>query len=125
MTRVITEELINELKEVKTKFKETIDYNNSQDYDYRSVCDYAFPKSVVEYVIITDDGSEYIINGLANEFYEFDFNSIIYVCKHFSINKDNKYSHWDTVNGFYNDYRLHHNTVTNFNVTKVINDYID
>lgn len=120
----ISKVLIDELKEVKRKFNDIVNYNKlcGNKYElYKDVSDSFFPH-VFEYCIITSSGVKYVINSCSSEFYEFDFDDIIYVYKHLN---NYKFKNWDTVNGYYNDWNMLNNTLNKFNVTESVNDFID
>ena len=120
----ISKELIEELKEVKRKFNETISYNKEQGEHYELYKDIeeCFPSEIIEYAIITSDKVMYIINSLSDEFYDFDFDKIIYIYKHIHSDKNDS---WDTVNGYYNDYNLFKKTINSFNVIEQVDDFVD
>ena len=120
----ISKVLIDELKEVKRKFNGIVNYNKlcGNKYElYKDVSSSFFPH-VFEYCIITSSGVKYVINSCSSEFYEFDFDDIIYVYKHLN---NYKFKNWDTVNGYYNDWNMLNNTLNKFNIIESVNDFID
>lgn len=120
----ITHELLKELEDVKIKFNDIINHNKNCGLNYELYEDIesSFPEDVWEYVIITSDGNEYIINNTSTEFYNFNLTTIIYVYKHIH---SSKYPDWDTVNGYYNDWNLFKKTLKTFNPKQIIGNFVD
>ena len=120
----ITKELLHELEDVKRNFNSIINHNENcgKNYELYKDVESSFPNNVWEYVIITSNGNEYIINNTSAKFYDFDFTTVIYVYKHMY---NSKYSDWDTINGYYNDWNLFKNTISSFNPKQIIGNFID
>ena len=120
----ITKELLQELEDVKRNFNSIINHNENcgENYELYKDVESSFPNNVWEYVIITSNGNEYIINNTSAKFYDFDFTTVIYVYKHIH---NSKYSNWDTVNGYYNDWNLFKTTVDSFCPTQIIGSFVD
>lgn len=120
----ITKVLLHELEDVKRNFNNIISHNKNcgMNYELYKDVESSFPNDVWEYVIITSNGNEYIINNTSTEFYDFDFATIIYVYKHIH---NSKYPDWDTINGYYNDWNLFRNTINSLNPKQVIGNFID
>lgn len=121
----MNENLRNEIKKVIEKLKDYLRRLNEEDYFDEDIQDYCFPYGVREYVIITSTKKQYIINCITREVPDIDIEDIVHVIKGLYLTTENKYSYWDTINGYYNKWSLFKSTINSFNSTEIIGEFED